>query len=95
MELDVGNGSICSRHYLEWLEEKSPIVAKEDKKKCLNYDYFFNLYCDDIPEEYYNTTYVEVRTITSLERFTKGKYGNKPFYLHYSFPDPHYPINPP
>ncbi|MFW9873174.1 MAG: sulfatase [Candidatus Thorarchaeota archaeon] len=95
VELVVGNGSICSGHYIEWLEEKSPCIAKEVKKRCLNYDYLFSLYCDDIPEEYYNTTYVKERTIAFLERFIKGNYGNKPFYLHCSFPDPHYPIIPP
>ncbi|MFX0083952.1 MAG: sulfatase [Candidatus Hodarchaeota archaeon] len=95
VELVVGNGSICSGHYIEWLEENSPGVAKEVKKRCLNYDYLFSLYCDDIPEEYYNTTYVKERTIAFLERFAKGNYGSKPFYLHCSFPDPHYPIIPP
>ena len=95
VEVVVGNGSICSGHYIEWLEEKSPSVAEEVKKRCLNYDILFSLYCDDIPEEYYNTTYVQERTIAFLERFTKGDYGTKPFYLHCSFPDPHYPIIPP
>ena len=95
VELVVGNGSICSGHYIEWLEEKSPSVANDVKKRCLNYDYLFSLYCDDIPEEYYNTTYVKERTLAFLERFAKGDYGNKPFYLHCSFPDPHYPIIPP
>ena len=95
VEVVVGNGSICSGHYIEWLEEKSPSIAKEVKERCLNYDYLFSLFCDDIPEEYYNTTYVKERTTAFLERFAKGDYGDKPFYLHCSFPDPHYPIIPP
>jgi arylsulfatase A-like enzyme len=95
VEVVVGNGSICSGHYIEWLEERSPSIAEEVKKRCLNYDSLFRLFCDDIPEEYYNTTYVKERTIAFLERYTNGDYGNKPFYLHCSFPDPHYPIIPP
>ncbi|MFX1426394.1 MAG: sulfatase [Promethearchaeota archaeon] len=95
VEVVVGNGSICSGHYIEWLEERSPSIAEEVKQRCLNYDSLFRLFCDNIPEEYYNTTYVKERTIAFLERFSKGDYGNKPFYLHCSFPDPHYPIIPP
>ncbi|GAG89152.1 unnamed protein product, partial [marine sediment metagenome] len=95
VELVVGNGSICSGHYIEWLEEKSPSIAEEVKKRCLNYDYLFSLFCDEIPEEYYNTTYVKERSISFLERHSNGEIGNKPFYLHCSFPDPHYPLYPP
>ena len=95
VEVVVGNGSICSGHYIEWLEERSPSIAEKVKQRCLNYDSLFRLFCDDIPEEYYNTTYVKERTIAFLERFAKGDYGNRPFYLHCSFPDPHYPIIPP
>jgi arylsulfatase A-like enzyme len=52
------------------------------------------LFCDDIPEELYNTTYVKERAIAFLERYSNGDYGNKPFYLNCSFPDPHYPVYP-
>jgi arylsulfatase A-like enzyme len=30
-----------------------------------------------------------------LERYSEGNYGDKPFYLQCSFPDPHYPLYPP
>ena len=80
---------------MEWLEEKAPKIAEEMRKNVKNYDKLFSLYCDEIPEELYNTTYVKERTITFLENFSQGKYGEKPFYLHCSFPDPHYPIYPP
>ncbi|MHA1374660.1 MAG: sulfatase family protein [Promethearchaeota archaeon] len=95
VDLVIGNGTICSGHYIEWLEEKSPSIAEDVKKRCLNYDYLFSLYCDEIPEELYNTTYVKEKTLSFLERFSNGHYGEKPFYLHCSFPDPHYPIFPP
>ncbi len=94
VELVVGNGSVCSGHYLEWLEERSPEYAKRVRKQCLNYDYLFSLFCDEIPAELYNTTYVKERTLAFLERYIKGEYGEKPFYLHCSFPDPHYPVYP-
>ncbi|MBD3253437.1 MAG: sulfatase-like hydrolase/transferase [Candidatus Lokiarchaeota archaeon] len=95
VEVVVGNGTICSGHYIEWLEEKSPNIAERVKEQCLNYDNLFSLFCDGIPEEYYNTSYVKERTLAFLDRFAKGDYGKKPFYLHCSFPDPHYPIYPP
>lgn len=95
VEVVIGNGSICSGHYIEWLEEKSHSVAEEVKKRCINYDKLFSLYCEPIPEEYYSTTYIKERTINFLEHHAKGKNGKKPFYLHCSFPDPHYPLYPP
>lgn len=49
----------------------------------------------ELPEELYPTTYVTERTIAFLERYVQGEYGNKPFFLHCSFPDPHHPVGPP
>lgn len=95
VEVVSGNGSICAGHYLEWLEEKSPKEAEKMRKKVVNYDNLFSLYCEEIPEDLYNTTYVKERTIAFLERYANGDYGDKPFYLHCSFPDPHYPLYPP
>ncbi|MHA1491070.1 MAG: sulfatase family protein [Promethearchaeota archaeon] len=96
-EVDVvsGNGTICAGHYTEWLEERAPERAEEVKKWVQNYDNLFSLTCNELPEELYNTTYVRERTISFLERHAKGEYENKPFYLHCSFPDPHYPLFPP
>ncbi len=95
VELISGNGTVCAGHYLEWLEERSPEIAEDMKRRLMNYDYIFSLYCDPIPEELYNTTWVRDRTLAFLERYKNGDYGSKPFYLHCSFPDPHYPIYPP
>ncbi|MFX1498437.1 MAG: sulfatase [Promethearchaeota archaeon] len=95
VEVVSGNGSVCAGHYLEWLEEKAPQEAKKVRKRVKNYDNLFSLFCDKIPEELYNTTFVKERTIAFLERYARGSYGNKPFYLHCSFPDPHYPLYPP
>ena len=95
VEVISGNGTVCAGHYTEWLEERAPDIAEDMKKRVKNYDYLFSLFCKEIPEELYNTTYVKERTIAFLERYAEGKYGNKPFYLHCSFPDPHYPLFPP
>jgi arylsulfatase A-like enzyme len=94
-EVISGNGTVCAGHYLEWLEERSSERAEEMRKKLKNYDNIFSLFCDEIPEELYNTTFVRERSVAFLERYAKGDYGNKPFYLHCSFPDPHYPLWPP
>ena len=95
VELVSGNGSVCAGHYTEWLEERAPKVAEDVKKRVQNYDNLFSLFCDSIPGDLYNTTYVKERTLSFLERYSQGKYGEKPFYLHCSFPDPHYPLYPP
>ncbi|MFX1304414.1 MAG: sulfatase [Promethearchaeota archaeon] len=95
VEVISGNGTICAGHYTEWLEEKAPEIAEDMKIRVQNYDNLFSLFCDAIPEEFYNTTWVKERTLAFLERYAQGNYGNKPFYLHCSFPDPHYPLYPP
>lgn len=95
VELISGNGSVCAGHYSLWLEEKAPEIAKKVQQRVQNYDNLFSLFCDDIPEELYNTTWVKDRTIAFLERYGNEEYGNKPFYLQCSFPDPHYPLAPP
>ena len=95
VEVISGNGTVCAGHYTEWLEERAPDIAEDMKKRVKNYDYLFSLFCKEIPEEFYNTTWVRERTLAFLERHARGDYGEKPFYLHCSFPDPHYPLYPP
>jgi arylsulfatase A-like enzyme len=95
IELISGNGTVCAGHYTEWLEERAPKIAEDMKDRIQNYDNLFSLFCKGIPAELYNTTYVQERSTAFLERYDKGNYGDKPFYLHCSFPDPHYPLFPP
>ena len=95
VEVISGNGTVCAGHYTEWLEERVPEIAEDMKQRVKNYDNLFNLFCDPMPEEFYNTTWVTERTLAFLERYSNGNYENKPFYLHCSFPDPHYPLYPP
>ncbi len=96
VEMIAGHGNLCLGHYLDdWLDERAPDLAKR-VREIFHVDTFFALFCDSfIPEEHYNTKYVEERTIAFLERYSKGEYGEKPFFLHCSFPDPHHPVCPP
>jgi len=95
VEVVSGNGSICTGHYIEWLEERDQEIANDVKIRARNYDNLFSLYCKPIPEAHYSTTYIKERVVAFLERYVSGKYGDKPFYLHCSFNDPHYPLFPP
>ncbi|MFX0021600.1 MAG: sulfatase [Candidatus Hermodarchaeota archaeon] len=95
VEVISGNGTVCAGHYTEWLEEKAPKIAEDMKQRVLNYDNLFSITCDPIPDQLYNTTWVAERALSFLKRYSNGDYGNKPFYLHCSFPDPHWPLNPP
>jgi arylsulfatase A-like enzyme len=96
MNLVVGHGTLCLGHYLDWLEERSPDHAQGIKDKFGEIDNFFTLFCEgNISEELYNTRYIEQHTINFLESYKNGNYGEKPFFLHCSFPDPHHPVCPP
>jgi len=94
VEMVLGHGDVCCGHYLDWLEERAPqylpIIRKRAKA-------FFNkTHCESpIPEELYPTTYITERTISYLKDHVNGEHGDKPFYLHCSFPDPHHPVSPP
>lgn len=94
VELVSGHGDAVSGHYLDWIETRAPDYLELIKKRATKlFDEI--LYDSPIPEELYQTTYITERTIEFLERFSKGKYGDKPFFLHCSFPDPHHPVCPP
>jgi len=79
---------------LDWLEEKSPecFTFIKERGVVIYDDVFFDT---PIPEEFYQTSYVTDKTITYLREHSEGKHGNKPFFLHCSFHDPHHPVTPP
>ncbi|MBN2156844.1 MAG: sulfatase-like hydrolase/transferase [Candidatus Lokiarchaeota archaeon] len=95
VEVVSGNGCICSGHYTKWLEKKNSEVSQEIITRCYDFRQLFDLFCAPIAEEYNSSTYITERTIAFLDRVANKKYGDKPFYLHCSFNDPHYPIYPP
>jgi arylsulfatase A-like enzyme len=96
VDLVIGHGNACSGHYLEWIEERNPEIAKkiieEYNTKVPALEVFYESW---VPLELYNTTYIKNKTISFLERYANGNYGEKPFFLHCSFPDPHQPVSPP
>lgn len=96
VETVIGHGACLAGHYLDWLEERSPKLAENMRKRWKKIDNFFSVFTEhDLPVDLYSSAYVTERTISFLERHTNGDYGNKPFYLHCSFPDPHQPVYPP
>jgi arylsulfatase A-like enzyme len=96
VELIVGHGDVCGGHYIDWLEKKGPDYIPIIKNKVLERKFFAKPYYEtEIPEEFYPTTYINERTIAFLERYSKGEYGDKPFFLNVSYPDPHHPVCPP
>ncbi|NHJ24960.1 MAG: hypothetical protein EAX89_10315 [Candidatus Lokiarchaeota archaeon] len=95
-DLVLGHSSACIGHYLNWLKERAPDIAKSVIEQHNTELPIFHLFNENyISEELYNTTYIKDHTISFLERYVQGRYGNKPFFLHCSFPDPHHPVSPP
>ncbi len=94
VDLIVGHGDICAGHYSDWLEERAPQYIEEIKKKGWK-DIVKPYYDTKIPEEFYPTTYVTERAIQFLEGYSQGNYGDQPFFLFCSYPDPHHPVTPP
>jgi arylsulfatase A-like enzyme len=96
VDLVIGHGNACSGHYLEWIEEKDPKIAEKIRNEYSTtipaQEIFYESW---VPLELYNTIYIQNNTIAFLERYVNGNYGEKPFFLHCSFPDPHQPVSPP
>jgi arylsulfatase A-like enzyme len=94
VEMTLGHGDLVCGHYFDWLEEKVPEMLPKIKKRFTS---FFEtlMYDTELTEESYNTSYIKDRTINFLENYTEGEYGDNPFFLHCSFPDPHHPVCPP
>ena len=95
VELVIGHGDVCTGHYFDWLEEKAPECIEAIRKKSKTRMYTKPMYDTEIPEEYYPTSYITERSIAFLERYANGDYGEKPFFLNVSYPDPHHPVCPP
>ena len=83
VERVIGHGSVCTGHYMNWLEEKAPLLAESMRKRWEDIDNFFAGFCEnDLPVELYTSAYVAERTITFLEPHANGEYGDHPFYVH-------------
>ncbi len=96
VEMALGHGACLCGHYLDWLEERAPKLAENMRERWKDIDNFFAVFTEhELPVELYSSAYVAKRTISFLERYANGDYGEKPFYVHCSFPDPHQPVWPP
>jgi arylsulfatase A-like enzyme len=96
VDIVVGHGNTCLGHYLDWLEERAPKIAEKIIEEYTTTVPALEIFYDSwVPLEFYNTTYIQNKTTAFLERYSEGKYGQKPFFLHVSFPDPHQPVSPP
>lgn len=94
VEIVLGHGDLCAGHYLDWLEERNLDHANSIKER-IEHTFGELIYETKLPEELYQTSYVTERSIAFLERKAKGDYGDKPFFLFCSYPDPHHPMCPP
>lgn len=89
----IGHGDVMSGHYGEWLAEKGWDQHEFLLKNPLRINEY---YCEtEMSEEIYPTSYVTDKTIEFLERHVNEDNGNKPFFIHCSYPDPHQPVCPP
>lgn len=96
VDLVVGHGNACCGHYLDWIEERDPKLAEKIREEYSNKIPALEVFYEPwVPLELYNTTYIQNKSIAFLERYSNGHYGDKPFFLHCSFPDPHQPVSPP
>jgi len=93
-EIVIGHGDAVGGDYLDWIEERAPDYLDLIKNRATK---LFDKILNDspIPEDIYQTNYVTQRTTSFLERYSEGDYGDNPFFLHCSFPDPHHPVCPP
>jgi arylsulfatase A-like enzyme len=91
--LTAGHGDVMGGHYIEWLEKQK--YEKLDFIKNRLIKIYENYYETVLPEELYPTSYITDQTINFLEKYSEGKYGDKPFFLHCSYNDPHHPVCPP
>ncbi len=92
VKLTTGHGDVIGGHYFEWLKEQGFDVNEYISDFLRIGTYYYDT---KVPEELYPTSFVGDHTLEYLERTVNGEYGNNPFFLHCSFPDPHHPVCPP
>jgi arylsulfatase A-like enzyme len=94
VDMVIGHGDAVGGDYIDWVEERAPEYHELIKQKAPR---LFDKIMDDspIPEEIYHTSYITDKAISFLERFSEGEYGDRSFFIHCSYPDPHLPVCPP
>ncbi len=91
--MTAGHGDFMAGHYSEWLKEKGWDQHAYALKRSLALNDYYNE--TELTEDLYPTTYITEKTIEFLEKYAGGGYGDSPFFLHCSYPDPHHPVCPP
>ncbi len=83
-------------HYYTWFRQhRADADELRDRENQLPHDYVCpQAYRTAIPEEFYPTSYVGLKTEEYLGRHARTG-GGRPFFLMASFPDPHHPFTPP
>ncbi len=83
-------------HYYAWFrQQREDADALRDRATQIAHDYVCpQAYRTAIPEEFYPTSYVGLKTTEYIDRHARDG-GGKPFFLMASFPDPHHPFTPP
>ena len=90
VDLVNGHGSRCfGNRYTSWLRERVPDLD-ERQAKPMPYAKGVNCWRWNLPEEVHSSHYIAERAIDFLETAADA-----PFFLHVSFPDPHYPFTLP
>ncbi len=90
VDLVNGHGRRCfGKRYSAWLRERVPDL---DARLAENTSYAKGLNCErwNLPADAHSSHYIADRAIEFLESANE-----QPFFLHLSFPDPHYPFTVP
>ncbi|TFF86638.1 MAG: DUF4976 domain-containing protein [Promethearchaeota archaeon] len=94
VKLTCGHGDAVSGDYLDWIEERAPEYLELTKSRATKlFDQILSE--SPLPKDLHQTSFITEETISFLERYSNGAYGDKPFFVHCSFPDPHHPVCPP
>ena len=86
---------VGGQYYVWFKQQRADADALRDRDNQLPHDYACpQAYRTAIPEEFYPTSYIRVKTLDYLDRHAAGG-ADRPFFLMASFPDPHHPFTPP
>lgn len=95
VDMILGHSNPLVGHYGTWIKTTHPASIKAfmyETMESLHVTSGQGVYKNAIPEAAYSSTYVGNQTCSFLERMKNQPH---PFYCFVSFPDPHWPINPP
>lgn len=90
VDLVNGHGNRCfGNRYTNWLRERLPDLD-ERQANAAPYENGVNCWRWNLPQDVHSSHYIADRAIDFLETAT-----DEPYFLHVSFPDPHYPFTAP